>query len=152
MVARASPLLTTRLVNLHVLKRTRTLISLLMAAACVVAGISATASSGLQPQSQADEPRVIEIIATRYAFEPARIDVAEGERVRLLVASGDGLHGFEIKTFTVSREIPRGGQPVAIEFTATEAGSFPILCSIFCGDGHDDMTGTLVVTARAAQP
>jgi cytochrome c oxidase subunit 2 len=68
------------------------------------------------------------------------------------VKSGDGLHGFEIKKFNVSKEIPRGSDPVAIEFTATEAGSFPILCSVFCGDGHDDMRGTLVVTARAPQP
>ena len=37
-----------------------------------------------------------------------------------------------------------------IEFTASEAGTFPILCSLFCGDGHNDMKGALVVTARAA--
>jgi cytochrome c oxidase subunit 2 len=97
---------------------------------------------------QAAEPRVIEVIARRYAFEPADIDVVEGERVRLLVKSGDGLHGFEIRQFKISKEIPRGAEPVAIEFTANAAGRFPILCSVFCGDGHDDMKGTLVVTAR----
>jgi heme/copper-type cytochrome/quinol oxidase subunit 2 len=47
----------------------------------------------------------------------------------------------------VSKEIPRGGEPVVIEFTAGEAGKFPILCSVFCGDGHGDMKGMLVVTA-----
>ena len=93
---------------------------------------------------------MIEVIARRYTFEPAQIDVTEGERVRILVKSGDGLHGFEIKKFKVSKEIPRGSDPVAIDFTATEAGSFPILCSVFCGDGHDDMKGTLVVAARSA--
>ena len=101
---------------------------------------------------QSGEPRVIEVIAKRYTFEPAQIEVAEGERVRILVKSGDGLHGFEIKKFTVAKEIPRGADPVAIEFTATEAGTFPILCSVFCGDGHGDMKGTLVVSARAPQP
>lgn len=139
--------------NLQVLRRGRTVIGLLAAAACLVAGIAAAASSVQRPQAaQSTEPRVIEIIARRYVFEPAQIDVTEGERVRILVTSGDGLHGFEIKKFKVSKEIPRGSDPVAIEFTATEAGSFPILCSVFCGDGHNDMKGTLVVTARAAQP
>ena len=116
----------------------------------LIACIATAASSSAQPQ--ADGPRVIEVVAKRYVFEPAQIDVTEGERVRILVKSGDGLHGFEIKKFKVSKEIPRGSDPVAIEFTATEAGTFPILCSVFCGDGHNDMKGTLVVTARAPQP
>ena len=86
----------------------------------------------------------------RYAFEPAEIEAVAGERLRILVKSGDGLHGFEIKKFKVSKEIPRGGEPVVIEFTASEAGKFPILCSVFCGDGHGDMKGMLVVTAGSA--
>src|SRR5690242_2003449 len=45
---------------------------------------------------QAVEPRTIEVIARRYAFEPATIEAVEGERLRILVKSGDGLHGFEI--------------------------------------------------------
>ena len=134
--------------TLSVLQRSRAVAGLLAAVACLVAGIATAASSS----RQSDEPRVIEVVATRYAFEPAEIEVAEGERVRLLVLSGDGLHGFEIKQFKISKEIPRGKTPVAIDFTANTPGRFPVLCSIFCGDGHNDMKGTLVVTARAAQP
>ena len=73
-----------------------------------------------------------------------------GERVTLAVRSADGVHGIEIKKVKVSKEIPRGAAPVMIEFTATEAGRFPIVCSEYCGDGHDDMKGTLVVKARDA--
>jgi cytochrome c oxidase subunit 2 len=108
----------------------------------------AVAQTGAPPQT--DEPRTIEVVARRYAFEPALIEATQGERLRILVKSGDGLHGFEIKRFKVSKEIPRGGDPVVIEFTASEAGKFPILCSVFCGDGHDDMKGTLVVSAEPA--
>jgi heme/copper-type cytochrome/quinol oxidase subunit 2 len=35
-----------------------------------------------------------------------------------------------------------------VEFTADEAGPFPFLCSEYCGDGHDDMKGMLVVVAQ----
>jgi cytochrome c oxidase subunit 2 len=136
-------------VYLQSLTRERNLIGFLAAAVCLVGGIAAAASSARQAVPP-NEPRVIEIVARRYVFEPAQIEVTQGERVRILVKSGDGLHGFEIKQFKVSKEIPRGSDPVVIEFTATEPGSFPILCSIFCGDGHDDMKGTLVVTARSA--
>lgn len=96
---------------------------------------------------------MIEVLARRYAFEPSEIQVTEGERVRLVVRSGDGLHGLEIKQFQVSKEIPRGSDPVVIEFTADAVGRFPILCSVYCGDGHGDMKGALVVAARpSAEP
>ena len=77
------------------------------------------------------------------------LGICEG-RVRAdMAVVNDCLHGFEIKQFKVSKEIPRGSEPVTIEFTASEVGTFPILCSLFCGDGHNDMKGALVVTARA---
>jgi cytochrome c oxidase subunit 2 len=98
-----------------------------------------------------DTPREIDVVARRFAFEPARIEVAVGERVRLRVVSADGVHGLEIKKFKVKKEIPRGTTPVVIEFTASEAGEFPILCSEYCGDGHEEMQGQLVVVTRDAQ-
>jgi cytochrome c oxidase subunit 2 len=96
-----------------------------------------------------DEPRTVEIVATRFAFEPSRVEVTEGERVKLLVKSGDGVHGLQIKKFKIDKKIPRGGDPVTIEFVATAAGEFPILCSEYCGDGHEDMKGMLVVAAKS---
>ena len=99
------------------------------------------------------EPRVIEVTARSFAFEPSEIEVTEGDRVRLVVRSADGPHGLEITQFRVSKDIPRGKDPVIIEFTADTVGRFPILCSVYCGEGHDDMKGALVVTAHAsAQP
>jgi cytochrome c oxidase subunit 2 len=96
------------------------------------------------------EPRIIEVTARRFAFEPAEIEVAVGEPVRLMVRSADGIHGIEIKKVKVQKTIPRGGEPVIINFTAKEAGRFPILCSEYCGDDHDNMRGALVVVAPDA--
>ncbi len=104
-----------------------------------------------RPPVRADGPRVIEITASRFAFDPATIDVVVGERVQLVMRSADGVHGLEIKKFNVKKEIPRGGDPVTVEFTANAAGRYPILCSEFCGNGHEEMTGTLVVQADDGQ-
>jgi len=105
--------------------------------------------TGLPPASaQKPEPRVIEIVAKRFAFEPSMIEVAAGEPVRLLVRSADGPHGFQVKKFKIGKEIPRGGDPVTIDFTPDAPGQFPILCSEYCGEGHDDMKGALIVSAR----
>lgn len=94
------------------------------------------------------EPRTITVVAKRFSFEPARIEVTEGERVRLVVTSGDGVHGLEVKKFKVNKRIPRGGDPVIIEFAASAVGEFPVLCSEYCGDGHEGMKGMLVVVAK----
>ena len=117
-------------------------------AVAVLIGAAAWTVNGAARQ---DAPREIDVVARRFAFEPARIEVAVGERVRLRVVSADGVHGFEIKKFKVKKETPRGTTPVIIEFTASEAGEFPILCSEYCGDGHEDMQGQLVVLTRDVQ-
>ena len=75
--------------------------------------------------------------------------MTEGERVRLVIKSADGVHGVEIKKFRVNKKVPRGGEPITIEFVASAAGQFPILCSEYCGNGHEDMKGMLVVTAKS---
>jgi len=95
-------------------------------------------------------PREITVVAKRYKFEPARIDVAEGEHVRLVVTSEDGVHGVQIKKFNVNKKVPRGGEQVTIDFVASAPGEYPILCSEYCGKGHDIMKGRLVVSAKGS--
>lgn len=102
------------------------------------------------PAPTPEGPRIIEVVARRFAFEPATIEVVEGERVRLLVRSADGVHGLRIRRTRVNSLIPRGGAPVTIDFVAPAAGKYEVLCSEECGDGHDSMTGTLLVSARPA--
>ena len=109
----------------------------------------APSSAGSAPSGapQTSAPRTIEVVARRFTFEPSTIEVTVGERVRLLVRSADGPHGVGIRKFKVNTLIPRGGEPVAIDFVASEAGTFPVVCSEACGDGHDDMRGSLIVAA-----
>ena len=116
----------------------------LSAVLLVYTGIAATPA----PVRQSPEPRVIEVVARRFAFSPSRIEVTEGETVRLMVRSADSMHGFQIKKLKVSEEIPRGNEPVMIEFTANAVGEFEIACSQFCGKGHEEMRGKLVVVPR----
>ncbi len=119
------------------------------AAALVYAGLAGSPAPAPNQEPAGDAaPRIIEVVAKRFAFEPSRIEVAEGETVRLLVRSADGVHGFGIKKFKVAEEIPRGGEPVMIEFTAAAVGEFEILCSEYCGKGHEEMKARLVVVAR----
>lgn len=94
-------------------------------------------------------PRTFEIVASKFKFEPAVIEVAEGDRVALNVRSADGVHGIGIKEFKVKRRVPKGGAAVSVEFVADKAGTFRILCSEYCGNGHSRMKATLVVHPRS---
>jgi cytochrome c oxidase subunit 2 len=106
------------------------------------------------PRARAEDaaPRVIDITARRFAFEPADIQVAVGEPVQLRVHSEDGLHGIEIKKLKINKDVPRGGEVVTVDFTATDAGRFPIMCSEYCGEDHNTMQGMLVVVAPGDAP
>ena len=124
-----------------------------LAVVCLVAiPVTPAAPRATLAAAQDAEPRVIEVVARRFTWEPAEIQVSVGERVRLVLRTADGLHGIELKKFKISKEIPRGNKAVTVDFTADEAGRFPFICSEFCGDGHDDMKGVLVVVARDAAP
>ena len=111
--------------------------------------VGAFGIAGTRSWAQTD-PRVIEITARRFAFEPAEIEATLGEHLQLVVRSEDGVHGLEIKKLKIKKEVPRGGEPVTIDFVAHTEGTFPILCSEYCGKGHTDMTGMLIVRAVAS--
>ena len=120
---------------------------------CITAGAVGIAASALldgRSFAQTSEPRVIEITARRFAFEPPEVEATVGERIQLVVRSADGVHGLEIKKLKIKKEVPRGGEPVTIDFTPTTEGTFPILCSEYCGNGHNDMRGTLIVRGVAS--
>jgi cytochrome c oxidase subunit II len=106
-------------------------------------------TSAQQDPATATAPRTMEVVATRFTFEPSTIEVTEGEKVRLLLKSADGVHGFQIKNFNVNKMVPRGGKPITIDFVASAPGTYEIMCSEECGEGHESMQGTLVVKAKA---
>jgi len=116
--------------------------------ACAVAVAGAVAAvADAQPALPA--ARTIEVAAGDSAFEPAVIDVVEGERIVLKARTTDGKkHGLAIKEMGVKTAIPKTGDVVSIEFTAGKPGTYTIACSVYCGSGHKRMKGRLVVSAR----
>jgi cytochrome c oxidase subunit 2 len=89
----------------------------------------------------------IQIVASKFAFEPPSIEVAASEPVRLVIRSRDIVHGFAIPKLKIDVRVPEGGEPVVVEFVAPSAGRFEIGCSTFCGTGHVQMKAALVSAA-----
>jgi plastocyanin len=120
---------------------------ILSAAVVLAALLEPTRAPGEPPTS-----RSFEITASRFQYEPARLEVSEGDAVRLTLHSTDTTHGFGIKELKVEAVIPKGGEPVTVEFVADQAGTFEFFCTEYCGAGHRNMRGTLVVVPRSASP
>jgi cytochrome c oxidase subunit 2 len=108
--------------------------------------VLAGAAAGRAEASQGQQPREIKMIARKFVFVPKQVTVQKGERIRLLLTSEDVDHGIALKAFDID-QVVKANETKAIEFTADKEGRFEFLCSVFCGDGHPDMVGELIVTA-----
>jgi len=94
----------------------------------------------------ADSPVEIRISAKKFEYHPAKVTSKLGRPVILVLTSEDRIHGFKMPDFGLRTDIVPG-QETRVTLTPDKAGSFVFLCDIFCGDGHDDMDGVLVVEA-----
>jgi cytochrome c oxidase subunit 2 len=96
--------------------------------------------------ASADVPaHEITIQASNWKFEPSEVRVREGERVKIMLQGVSGTHAIAIPELGVKSETVNAGETTQVEFTATQKGTFPFKCSFFCGEGHADMKGALIV-------
>jgi cytochrome c oxidase subunit 2 len=56
----------------------------------------------------------------------------------------DVIHAFWVPQFRLKQDVIPG-QPTVLSFTATKAGSYPIVCAELCGPYHGGMRSTVVV-------
>jgi cytochrome c oxidase subunit 2 len=90
-------------------------------------------------------PRIVRLSAKRFFYTPSEIRLRKGEPVILELVSEDRVHGFRLPAFGVRTDV-RPNEVARVSLTPDRTGSFGFACDVFCGDGHDDMTGTVVVT------
>jgi cytochrome c oxidase subunit II len=92
----------------------------------------------------AEHTQVIHIKAHMFAYSPEEIVVKKGVPVTLELMSIDRVHGFNLPDFHIRATI-QPWESTTITFTPDKVGRFTFACDHFCGDGHDDMSGVIVV-------
>ncbi len=113
-----------------------------LALAAAPAASAKVAKSG--HAAPADQPKVIQIVAHKFAFEPNRITLKKGVPVTFQLTSKDVKHGFYIRGLKVDEEI-EPGKTTEVTITPDKAGTFPTICDHLCGLGHKHMKMTVVV-------
>jgi heme/copper-type cytochrome/quinol oxidase subunit 2 len=89
--------------------------------------------------------REINVVASEYAYSPARIEVQKDDVVRVKFTAQEVAHSFTIDVpYRISKRAANG-QSVVFEFRADEAGRFPFYCNLTSCERCKQMKGELVV-------
>lgn len=117
----------------------KVLVAVALLASALVSGLVVYTRANAVPAD-----RVIQITANKFQFNPDSITLKKGEPVVFEISSGDRKHGFSLRAFGVRSDV-LPGKVNRIRFTPDKTGKFTFSCDVFCGDGHEEMTGTVIV-------
>lgn len=95
----------------------------------------------------AQSKREFAVHAKKYAFSPARIQVAQDDVVKVTFTAEDIAHSFTIDDYRIAKRA-EAGQTVTFEFRADRPGTHRIYCNLTNDDGCRRMHGELVVRQR----
>jgi cytochrome c oxidase subunit II len=96
------------------------------------------------PAIAEDQAKVIKISAKKYEYTPDEIVLKKGEPVVLQLTSKDRHHGFTISSMKVRADI-EPGEVTEVKLQPQETGEFEFHCDVFCGAGHENMSGVIKV-------
>ena len=92
----------------------------------------------------AETASIIKVSAKKFEFSPSEITLQKGVPVLLELTSQDRVHGFNCPELRIRADVPPG-KPTVIRVVPQKAGRFAFRCDVFCGDGHEDMEGVIIV-------
>jgi nitrous oxide reductase len=87
----------------------------------------------------------VNISAKKYEYNPGSVVVPINTLMRIHLKALDREHGFEIKSIKDSCVKFKPDEPVIVEFYADKAGEFEFTCCKFCGFGHKEMKGEIII-------
>ena len=83
-------------------------------------------------------------VAQMWQFQPAEISIPAGSEVDFFLTSKDVVHGFHIYEKNVNMMAVYGGiNKTTVKFD--EPGVYKIVCHEYCGIGHQNMEGKVLV-------
>ena len=88
--------------------------------------------------------QVVHMTAKKFEYTPSAITLKKGVPVILEITALDRDHGFKIPALGVRADL-KSGQVTRVRIVPDRTGTFKFRCDVFCGSGHEDMTGEIVV-------
>lgn len=124
--------------------------SFFVASTVVVAAAAAVWGAGMAQLPTGTE-RVVQIKARRFSYSPDVIELEAGVPAVIELTSLDREHGFTIPDLGLRLDV-EPGETSRVRIVPEKVGTFPFHCDIFCGSGHEEMAGRIIVVpARRSQ-
>ncbi len=111
---------------------------------CGVAGAGLLMGMLSTSEAQTPEQQVVKVTARRFNYTPDRIVLKKGRAI-LEFTSIDFVHGFSIPDLKVRADLVPG-KITRVELNFEKEGKYDFLCDNFCGSGHEEMNGYIIVT------
>ena len=102
------------------------------------------AASLVLAKSKDQGERVVPIKVKRFEYVPKEVTLKKGVPVVLELKSVDVPHGFSLPDLGVRADV-LPGQTARVRIVPKQTGRFVFHCDIFCGTGHEDLEGAIVV-------
>jgi cytochrome c oxidase subunit 2 len=91
------------------------------------------------------QEKVIQVTAERFKFSPGVIHLRVGEPVVLELTSLDRRHGFQVPDLNIDETV-EPGKVTRVRVVPEKPATYDFHCSVFCGSGHEEMAGQIVVS------
>src|SRR5205807_6318138 len=87
--------------------------------------------------------QVVHLTAKKFEYTPSEITLKKGVPVILEITSLDRDHGFKVPELGIRADV-KPGDTTRVRMVPDRVGRFEFRCDVFCGSGHEDMSGEFV--------
>jgi cytochrome c oxidase subunit II len=112
--------------------------------AAAVVAVAAAVLGAAAPQLPTGTERVVQVKARRFSYTPDVIELELGVPAVIELTSLDRQHGFAVPDLGLRIDV-EPGQTARVRVVPEKVGTFPFHCDVFCGSGHEEMAGRIVV-------
>jgi len=98
---------------------------------------------GIDPVVHPPPGSDVYLVARLWSWWPI-LELEKGQSYRIHMSSMDWQHGFSLQPVNINLQV-HPGYDIVFSMTPTDTGDFGIVCNEFCGIGHHNMVGKIVV-------
>jgi cytochrome c oxidase subunit 2 len=83
------------------------------------------------------------LVARLWSWWPI-LELEKGQSYRMHLSSMDWQHGFSLQPVNINLQV-HPGYDIVFSMIPTDTGDFGVICNEFCGIGHHNMIGKIIV-------
>ena len=87
-------------------------------------------NSTQNPPAPTDNVQTIIVTGKNFSFEPAKLNITQGTKVKIILKNIEGFHDLKIDEYNVATKQISAGAESEFQFLADKTGTFEYYCSV----------------------